>query len=291
VSRGAEVINISITATSSTPALAAAVRNALDHDVVVVAAAGNDGTDLNAPKSYPAAFSGVLAVGAVGQDGQPLDFSAAGASVVAPGAEIVGPEAGGTGLVTGQGTSFATAFVSGVVALVRAYRPDLTAAQVERRIEATADHPPGPLPDRRLGWGEIDPYAAVTAVLAPPSQPSSPAARLPLPPRPGPAPGQLPAVLTAAAALAAAAAVLGVALVVPAGRRRRWRPGPWGSPGSAAIPATADTSGSAGHLDAARRRPAAAVQDAAPREEPGGRHRAEQRALVRAAGQHDPGGA
>jgi len=276
VSRGAEVINISITATSSTPALAAAVRNALDHDVVVVAAAGNDGTDLNAPKSYPAAFPGVLAVGAVGQDGQPLDFSAAGASVVAPGAEIVGPEAGGTGLVTGQGTSFATAFVSGVVALVRAYRPDLTAAQVVHRIEATADHPPGPLPDPRLGWGEIDPYAAVTAVLAPPSQPSSPAARLPLPPRPGPAPGQLPAVLTAAAALAVAAAVLGVALVVPAGRRRRWRPGPWNS---------------AGHLDAARRRPAAAVQDAAPRGQPGGRHRAEQRTLVRAAGQHDPGGA
>ena len=275
VSRGAEVINISITATSSTPALAAAVRDALDHDVVIVAAAGNDGADQNAPKSYPAALPGVLAVGAVGRDGQPLDFSAAGASVVAPGAEIVGPEAGGTGLVTGQGTSFATAFVSGVVALVRAYRPDLTAAQVVHRIEATADHPPGPLPDPRLGWGEIDPYAAVTAVLAPQSQPSSPAAPLRLPPPPGPAPSQLPAVLFAAAALVAAAAVLGVALVVPAGRRRRWRPGPWGS---------------AGHLDATRG-PAAAVQDAATRGQPGGRHRAEQRALVRAAGQHDPGGA
>jgi membrane-anchored mycosin MYCP len=278
VSHGAEVINVSITATSSTPVLAAAVRNALDHDVVIVAAAGNDGASVNAPKSYPAAFPGVLAVGAAGQDGQPLDFSAAGASVVAPGADIIGPEAGGTGLVTGQGTSFATAFVSGVVALVRAYRPDLTAAQVVQRIEATADHPPGPLPDPRLGWGEIDPYAAVTAVLAPQSAPSSPAARLPLPPRPGPAPSQLAAILTAAAALASTLVILGIALLLPAGRRRRWQPGSW-----------RNTPGSAGHLDAPRR-PAAAVQDAATGGQPGGRHRAEQGTLVRAAGQHNPGG-
>jgi membrane-anchored mycosin MYCP len=167
VNAGAQVINVSIVTSSSTAALAAAVNNALAHNVVVVAAAGNDLQKGDLPE-YPAAYPGVISVGAIGTDGRATNFSSTGTpvSVVAPGSEIVGPGAGGTGLVVGQqGTSYAAPFVAGVAALIHAYRPQLTPAQVLHRIEATADHPAGALPDAALGYGVVDPYAAVTAVL------------------------------------------------------------------------------------------------------------------------------
>ncbi|MFL6074866.1 MAG: type VII secretion-associated serine protease mycosin [Mycobacteriales bacterium] len=167
VDHGARVINVSITTPRPTGDLAGAVRRALDRGVVVVAAAGNDFQQGNAPE-YPAAYPGVISVGALSHSGQPTDFSSSGTpvSVIAPGDEIVGPGAGGDGFVgKQQGTSYATAFVSGVAALVQAYRPGLTPAQVAHRIEATADHAATAVPDARWGWGVVNPYAAVTAVL------------------------------------------------------------------------------------------------------------------------------
>ena len=167
VAAQAQVVNISIVTPQSSPALSAAVSNALSHNVIVVAAAGNDQQQGNAPE-YPASYPGVISVGSVGPDGSPSAFSSTGTpvSVVAPGADIVGPGAAGPGLVGGfQGTSYAAPFVSGLAALIRAYHPQLTPAQVLYRIEVTADHPAAALPDAAMGWGTVDPYAAVTAVL------------------------------------------------------------------------------------------------------------------------------
>jgi type VII secretion-associated serine protease mycosin len=167
VNAHAQVINVSIVTTASTPELAGAVANALSHGAVIVAAAGNDQQKGNMPE-YPAAYPGVISVGAIGSDGQADSFSSSGTpvSVVAPGSDLVGPGAGGAGLIGGQqGTSFSAAFVSAVAALVLAYHPGLSPAQVAHRIEATAVHPAAALPDGLLGWGTLDPYQAVTAVL------------------------------------------------------------------------------------------------------------------------------
>lgn len=176
VDRHARVINVSVTFDQPSATLAAAVRYAQDHDVLIVAAVGNSATNGN-PQLYPASYPGVLAVGAIGADGRRTDFSEVGPgiAVVAPGADLLGPGAGGPGLVTGRsGTSFATPFVTGVAALVRAYRPALTAAQVLHRIEVTADHPAGPLPDAQYGWGVVNPYQAVTEVLPEEYRPAQP---------------------------------------------------------------------------------------------------------------------
>jgi membrane-anchored mycosin MYCP len=176
VDRHAGVVNVSVTFDQPSDELADAVRYARAHDVLIVAAAGNSAANGN-PQLYPASYPGVLAVGAIGAEGKRTDFSevGTGVAVVAPGADLLGPGAGGTGLVTGRsGTSFATPFVAGVAALVRAYRPRLTADQVLHRIEATADHPAGPLPDPQYGWGVLNPYQAVTEVL--PEEYSSPPA-------------------------------------------------------------------------------------------------------------------
>jgi len=169
VAFGAGVINLSLASPEDVPALRSAVEFALRRNVVVVAAAGNDvgpsGVNGTGP-FYPAAYPGVLSVGAVGPAGALAGFSdrLTPVAVTAPGVNVtsaypgVFPDAYDP---VDNGTSFAAAFVSGVAALVRSAHPRLTAAQVVARIEATAGGAAGP----GTGHGLIDPVRAVTAVL------------------------------------------------------------------------------------------------------------------------------
>jgi len=57
--------------------------------------------------------------------------------------------------------------VSGVVALVRAKYPELSAAEVIHRIEATADDRGAPGRDDRYGWGIVNPLRALTEDVPP----------------------------------------------------------------------------------------------------------------------------
>lgn len=112
--------------------------------------------------------------------GAPSPFTVWGpwVTIAAPGQDItsVDPGRGGTGLsnrtiennrtVPLQGTSFAAPYVAGVIALVRAKYPDLSARDVMTRIEATAQHPSGPGGrNNQVGYGVIDPVAALTASI------------------------------------------------------------------------------------------------------------------------------
>jgi type VII secretion-associated serine protease mycosin len=236
--RHAAVINISIAVTADVPALANAVSDAVAAGVIIVAAAGNDAGQGNAPV-YPASYPGVLAVASIDQSGARSAFSSTGTvvSVAAPGSDIVSTGAGVNGpyVVGGtsaQGTSFAAPYVAGVAALVIAAHPSLSGRAVVRRIEATADHLSATA-DRGLGWGVVDPYAAVTAIL--PGEtgvrtavPTATAIRAPLPVAdPGEGTATQVADVIALGAVAAAAAIAGIAVGVAAARRRGWRAGRW----------------------------------------------------------------
>ena len=163
---GADVINLSLATPDDVPALRNAVEYALSHNVVVVAAAGNDLPQGGTGPFYPAAYPGVLAVGAVGPGGALAAFSDrhTPVAVTAPGVNVTSAYPGtfpDAYAPVQNGTSFAAAFVSGVVALVRSAHPGLSAAQVVSRIEATARGAAGP----GTGHGMVDPVRAVTAVL------------------------------------------------------------------------------------------------------------------------------
>jgi type VII secretion-associated serine protease mycosin len=222
---GADVINLSLATPDDVPALRSAVEYALRHNVVVVAAAGNDlpqGGTVQTGPFYPAAYPGVLAVGAVEPGGVLARFSdrRTRVGVTAPGVNITTAYPGTfpAAYASAQsGTSFAAAFVSGVVALVRAAHPGLNAAQVVARIEATAHGSTGP----GTGHGLVDPVRAVTAVL-PAEQP-----RTTQTPRAAPSGGSARTVAVAAIAGTFGLLVV-VVTVVLAVRRRRQRAWPSG---------------------------------------------------------------
>lgn len=87
VDGGAQVINISMGSPSSSSVLANAVAYAQDQGAVIVASAGNEGIDT---LSYPAAYPGVISVGAIEANGEHLDFSNQGdnLTITAPGYEV-----------------------------------------------------------------------------------------------------------------------------------------------------------------------------------------------------------
>ncbi len=174
------MLNLSFAVGVDEPAIRKAVQYAVDRDVVVVAAAGNEARSQPGLTWYPAAYDGVLAVAGVDAAGQASAESNRGAwvDVAAPGEGLTAPSAGGAGFVAVKGTSFATAVVSGVAALVRARYPDMPAAEVVRRIEATAVSATGGR-DERTGAGIVDPYLALTGeAVAPPAPQAGDATRI-----------------------------------------------------------------------------------------------------------------
>ncbi|WP_157252328.1 type VII secretion-associated serine protease mycosin [Nonomuraea typhae] len=226
---GVDVINISAQAADQ-PDLKAAIDYALAQDVVVVAAAGNaDKSDGTPGPAYPAAYEGVLSVGALAPDGRISDFSNTGSkvSVVAPGQGLTSTWPGGTYKTDLPGTSFAAPYVAGVAALVRARFPDLNQEQVRRRIEATADGGLG----TGTGTGTVNPVAAVSTILPAEEVVVAPPRPEPLPPgvvakRPEPDERAITvAVWVGAGALVLAGALVAARVVMPMGRRRGWRPG------------------------------------------------------------------
>ncbi|MEU6402774.1 type VII secretion-associated serine protease mycosin [Streptomyces sp. NPDC046985] len=164
---GADVINLSLGDDSDSahpePAEDEAVQYALSKGAVVVASAGNGG-GLGDHVSYPAAYPGVIAATAVDRYGARAAFSTRRwyAAVSAPGVDIIIADPDHR-YYEGWGTSAASAFVSGAVALIKAAHPGLTPAQIKKLLETTARNPPAGGRDDSRGFGMIDPAAAVEA--------------------------------------------------------------------------------------------------------------------------------
>lgn len=234
VSHGATVIDVSASVTPRpSPALQAAVTRALAHNIVVIAAvaSGSGLTSQASRVSYPAAYPGVLAVAAVTASGAPVAAGGPGVRVglAAPGEGITSIGPVGPGQVTASGAALATGYVAGTAALVRSYYPRLSAAQVVRRLELTADPPGTAVPSPEVGYGVVSPYNAVTTVLpqesggrAPTAPPARPI-RLPAQSRPDTWPLTAAVIICAALILAVIIAAVGVR-IVRSGRRRNWRP-------------------------------------------------------------------
>jgi len=134
VNDGVDVINISVGFKEESDILKAAIDNAEMNDILVIGAAGNDGTDT---LYYPASYDNVVKVTAVNESNIITNFSTYGNGVdfAAPGINIKTTTIGGE-YINVRGTSIAAPFVSSVAATIRSFNSDLS---VEDIIDIMAD--------------------------------------------------------------------------------------------------------------------------------------------------------
>lgn len=170
--QGADVVNVSLSTTTDDPRLRSAVTFATSQGALVVASAGNrrTGTDTRDGPRYPGAYPEVVAVAATGGDDLVTDDSVHGqhVDVTAPGRDVLTAwGAWGDCYLSqdGESTSYATAYVSAVAALVAQRFPSAGPAQWKHRLEVTASRPRRDARDDRAGWGLVQPVEALTAVL------------------------------------------------------------------------------------------------------------------------------
>ena len=166
---GAAVISMSLGSSGYDPVLQTAVDYAWQMNSLVVAAAGNYGSD---GWFYPADANYVLGVAATDSNDARAGFSnyGPGVAVAAPGVNILSTLPGNNyGYLSG--TSMATPFVAGLGGLLSMVSPGVSAAAMWMRIENSSDNSnPGGSADQYLGYGRINVTSALTGHLRPATQ-------------------------------------------------------------------------------------------------------------------------
>jgi subtilisin family serine protease len=163
-SHGAQIVNMSF-AGPKDEIIARGLAALAARNIIAVAAVGNAGP--KSPPLYPGAEASVIAVSAT--DAQDKLFAASNRgsyiAVSAPGVDLFLPAPDDKYQIT-SGTSFSSAYVSGLAALVLGRNPALKPDEVREILMKTA-RDLGPLgPDDQFGAGEADAFAAVSAVPA-----------------------------------------------------------------------------------------------------------------------------
>lgn len=149
------------------------INYAIENGVLPVVAMGNDGQRVS---KFPAAYQGVVAVGATNGRDEKVHFSSTGhwISVSAPGFDILSTGNGGDNWTSTQysvndyqwmsGTSMATPFVTGTIAYILSFNNTLTPYQVKRVLEFTAEDKGDFGFDESYGHGRVNVLAAATMV-------------------------------------------------------------------------------------------------------------------------------
>jgi subtilisin family serine protease len=188
LNKGARVINMSF-AGPYDPMLALAMKRASEKGAVLIAAVGNAGP--KSPPLYPAADPRVIGVTAVDENDQLYQGANVGAqvAVAAPGVDVMVPAPSDAYQLT-TGTSVAAAHVSGVAALLLEKHPEADAQTILEVLTSSATRLSNKRDDR-LGWGLVDPLAALNEldnrvtdvkVAAPAANPTQVQAATPAPP-------------------------------------------------------------------------------------------------------------
>ena len=160
--RKVRIINMSLGGPGATQAELDAVNYALDQNCLIVASAGNEGT--NVP-NYPASFPGVLSVGATDSADKQADFTSFGPTVdvAAPGVQVLTTTFGGDSEYSKvDGTSFSSPITAGALALMASYAPGSTNEELTTALTSTTKDV-----GTWLRYGRIN-VAAAIALLRPP---------------------------------------------------------------------------------------------------------------------------
>ncbi len=156
---GADVINMSLQYSIGTTVFHDAVLYAHQQGVVMVAAAGNYGTN---PLKFPAQWPQTIAVGAINSDGERWLSSSMGPNldVMAPGV-VIWSLSETIVYRNLTGTSMAAPHVSGIVLLMKTLAPDLALADIRQILHDTAVDMQTPGFDEASGYGRVNAHAAL----------------------------------------------------------------------------------------------------------------------------------
>ncbi|HMN68449.1 MAG TPA: S8 family peptidase [Bdellovibrionales bacterium] len=171
VLRGAKVINASWGGSACSRTLREVIRTLADKGVAFVSASGNEELNIDRSFMYPASFNlpGQITVGATGQMDSMARYSNYGVKnvhIFAPGTLIVSTFPGGE-MMESSGTSMATPFVAGAIAILMGAEPTATVDQIREALFLSAYHNPSYL---NASQGRLDLTTALTelrALLAP----------------------------------------------------------------------------------------------------------------------------
>jgi thermitase len=161
VDAGADIISMSLGGYGYSELVHEAIRYAYDNGVLVIAAAGNENTNM---KLYPAGYDEVIAVAATDEYDSKAPWSNWGdwIELAAPGVNIISTVP--WGYESWSGTSMACPHVSGVAALVWSLHPEKTRDWVRLWLRYTADDLGDPDFDIYYGHGRVNARKAVEQV-------------------------------------------------------------------------------------------------------------------------------
>ncbi|MEW8974505.1 MAG: S8 family serine peptidase, partial [Tissierellaceae bacterium] len=155
-----DVINLSLGSESFSSLENAAVQRAIQAGIVVVAAAGNEGTSAY---QYPASYDNVISVGSIDDTNTRSSFSNYNdkISVVAPGRNILSTKMGWRTYETGNytyymGTSFSAPMVAAIAGVLKGTNPSITPAQIKNRLQTTAVDLGATGKDNYYGYGRVN---------------------------------------------------------------------------------------------------------------------------------------
>lgn len=147
-----DVINLSFEYNTYDPVVEALLNESYKQNIMIVGAAGNSGSTI----SYPALHSSVIAVGAIDENLKKASFSSIGnvLEVVAPGVDINSTWKNNK-YNSMSGTSMATAFVSGYLAILKEAHPTKSAAELRKSLHSNTLDLGKPGKDTSFGYGLI----------------------------------------------------------------------------------------------------------------------------------------
>jgi minor extracellular protease Epr len=181
-----DIINMSIGTKTYVSAIDTMLRKATDAGIIVVASAGNNGNNAGVGETmeYPANLQNVIAVVGVDKKMKRGGFSGTGkrAEVAAPGVDIVSTSIDG-GYEARTGTSMATPFVTGLLAIIKQANPKKSSNEIRADLNSKGIDLGIPGRDTQYGFGFVD----VTKLI-----PSEPVQTQPLPEQPSTQPGPTP---------------------------------------------------------------------------------------------------
>lgn len=141
IRKNVDIINMSLGTTSDSEALRQVIDKANKQGILVVASAGNSGNSAGTDNSmaYPARYDSVISVGATDTNNRRANFSSTGVylDVMAPGKGITSTYLNNT-YGTGDGTSQAAPYVSGMLALLKEKYPKASSNELRQLLESNA---------------------------------------------------------------------------------------------------------------------------------------------------------